>query len=376
MVYFNLYKQVDAYCGYQIMKAIIASLNFNPGHLSHLMANYKLLSEANVSVSLLWHPAFNEYCPSDFSPKFSNVIDLFRLGKGDIFIVWFPSISALVNMLFLKVFGRGKIIYIFHEPFDSIQSYLAAGFSPAKTIRIVLVSFVNRLLVACSDKIILASDKAYITFKIRYRNKNSFVKIPLMFDDELKDSVLPEKRSFISYIGTVAEDHAFKEFVNYVAHALEWNLFPDFKFLIATRSVLPVDASSLLSRFSNNERLIVVSGSPLTNRQINHYFADSVIVWNAYKRSMQSGILPKAYMFGTPVISAEGNRSEYFVDGKTGTEINKGYNVDEISAAIGLVTSDFYAYSQFCREKFLSCFYYKALSEKFLSFVFEDERKA
>ena len=50
------------------------------------------------------------------------------------------------------------------------------------------------------------------------------------------------------------------------------------------------------------DRLKLVVGKPMSNLEINNYFNKSLVVWNAYRRSMQSGVLPKAYMFGTPVI--------------------------------------------------------------------------
>jgi glycosyltransferase involved in cell wall biosynthesis len=357
------------------MKAIIVSHKFNPGHLSHLLANYKLLSDAGVSVSFLWNRKFSEFSQLNIKPGIATKKDLLKLNDGDLLIVWFPSIQALLDMLVVRALKKGKIIYIFHEPFDSIRSYLASGFGVVKTIKISLISLVNYLLVLCAHKIILPSDNAFDAFTLKYRCKRYFTKIPLMFDDESLESGLGVRRQFISYIGTVAEDHAFDEFVKFVTNALGQNLFPDFKFLIATRSDIPIDSLDLLSPFINYQRLVVVSGVPLSNNEINGYYATSIIVWNAYKRSMQSGVLPKAYMFGTPVITSESNQSEFFVDGETGIEIKKGYDVDDISSAIERISIDFSRYSQHCREMFINNYYYISLSDKFLKFISPDEHE-
>jgi hypothetical protein len=44
---------------------------------------------------------------------------------------------------------------------------------------------------------------------------------------------------------------------------------------------------------------------------------------------MQSGVLPKAYMFGTPVLVSTSNQSEYFEDGVHGVCISDSYTVQE-----------------------------------------------
>ncbi|MBR7784651.1 hypothetical protein, partial [Undibacterium luofuense] len=106
--------------------------------------------------------------------------------------------------------------------------------------------------------------------------------------------------------------------------------------------------------------LKIVSGKPLSNDEINSYFSQSIVVWNAYRRSMQSGVLPKAFMFGTPVLISSNNRSEFFENNKTGIEISLTYQKSEIYEAIYRIQSDFQKFSNLAREKFLSNFYYKA----------------
>ena len=43
--------------------AIIVSLNFNPGHVSHMVASYKQCEELGYKSSLYIHPQFKEYLP-------------------------------------------------------------------------------------------------------------------------------------------------------------------------------------------------------------------------------------------------------------------------------------------------------------------------
>ncbi len=354
------------------MKAIVVSHKFHPGHLSHLLANYKLLNDEQIDVSFLWNHGFDIFVPDGVDANTSRRRDLFLLDKNDLLVVWFPSVGALFDMILLRFIRKGRIIYVFHEPFDSIMSYLEAGFGIGKTIRIVLASMVNYFLVKCAHKVILPSNKAYETFKLKYSFGGEFIRLPLMFDDESKGLLPIEDRLYISYIGTIAEDHAFDEFVNLIVYCLGLNLFPNVIFLIATRSTLDSRTVSILSEFEKNKRLMIVSGEPMSNRAINEYFSKSIVVWNAYRRSMQSGVLPKAYMLGTPVLVRALNQSEYFTDGETGVEVSKNCSSSDICRAVEQIIKNFAHYSECCRKEFLNSFYYKSLSKDFLSFTVDD----
>jgi glycosyltransferase involved in cell wall biosynthesis len=94
---------------------------------------------------------------------------------------------------------------------------------------------------------------------------------------------------------------------------------------------------------------VVRAGRALTNAEINKYYAKSTVVWNAYKRSMQSGVLAKAYMFGTPVVVSILNKSEYFLDRENGVLVSGKYDFTEIQDAIGDIILRFEEYSSQCR---------------------------
>jgi glycosyltransferase involved in cell wall biosynthesis len=119
-------------------------------------------------------------------------------------------------------------------------------------------------------------------------------------------------------------------------------------------------------------KLVVRAGRALTNAEINKYYAKSTVVWNAYKRSMQSGVLAKAYMFGTPVVVSILNKSEYFLDRENGVLVSGKYDFTEIQDAIGDIILRFEEYSSQCRRRFLDVFYYKAQSTAFMDFVSSD----
>jgi glycosyltransferase involved in cell wall biosynthesis len=215
----------------------------------------------------------------------------------------------------------------------------------------------------------LPSNNAFSNIKRAGKNPEKFAKINLMFEDEYNSCDTPFSRKFVSYIGTIAEDHAFDEFVRFVVNSVERNELPDLQFLIATRSQIPESFQNAVSYCIKQNRLIVKSEKPLSNKEINHYYASSLVVWNAYKRSMQSGVMPKAYMFGTPVVVSDRNQSEFFIDRRTGIMISSVYDFDEILKAVNIISKNFDDYTVNCRSMFLEKFHYKALAKSFMDFV-------
>jgi hypothetical protein len=84
---------------------------------------------------------------------------------------------------------------------------------------------------------------------------------------------------------------------------------------------------------------------------------------------MQSGVLPKAYMFGTPVLMSTSNKSEYFEEGVHGALISDQYSRAEFEDAILKMQLKWPALSDNCRAFFLQNFDYRALSSTFMHFV-------
>jgi glycosyltransferase involved in cell wall biosynthesis len=217
-----------------------------------------------------------------------------------------------------------------------------------------------------SKLVILPSENSHSTFKLSWLRFLNHRKINLMFDDEVIDNSHMGERKYVSYIGTVAEDHAFLEFIKLVELVCNNNLLPNVTFLVCTKSQVPNECSAAVERCVGQGRLKVVSGNVMTNGEINYFYSQSFIVWNAYKRSMQSGVLPKAYMFGVPVITSLAGSSEYFISDSTGLAISSDYKLDDFVDAISSILNSFPKYSLCARAYFLENFYYKALSGQFL----------
>lgn len=352
------------------MKALISSRNFNPGHFSHIIANAKLLQQRGYDIFFRWHERFDAMFTGKEGvgekPETARLLDL---GGRDLFVVWFPSVAVLFDMLLVRLCTQARIVYIYHEPFESVAAYRNAGFSWKKTARIVIVSWVNRMLAICAHRIILPSAKAFETYRNKYHSKKHYANIPLIFDDESSVMAVNPVRQYFSYIGTVAADHAFDRYIDFIEVALNSEKMAHIYFLIATRSSLDDEIKKRLESGMQAGRIKVMDGRPLSNKEINDCYAQSWMVWNAYRRSMQSGVLPKAYMFGTPVLTSICNRSEFFTDGLNGAEVSDRYDFEEIQMAILKVVGGFDIYSSACRNRFMNLFYYKSQAQKFMDLV-------
>jgi len=93
------------------------------------------------------------------------------------------------------------------------------------------------------------------------------------------------------------------------------------KFCIATSTDLSqlIERNEMIKNLILEQRLILRHGKPLSNDQINKYYEESFCIYNMYRRTTQSGVLPKAFMFGVPVLASDiGSFPEFVEDGENG----------------------------------------------------------
>lgn len=351
------------------MPTIIASHRLTPGHLSHMLANAQLLKDAGYSVAFRWPPGLAALAEDGVALPLARWVDVLALRERGLYVLWAPSIQGLLEVIGVRLLTRARVVYVFHEPYTSFRSYRDAGFSFFKACKVSLIHLVNSAIVALSHTIVLPSTNARIAFDRRYRSRARTVVLPLLFDDEAMQVPAQSDRPFVSYVGTIAEDHAFDRFVAFVERSIHDGLLEGYRFLVATRSVLPPGVQERLAPHVAAGRVVLQSGRPLSNREINAAYGSSLVVWNAYKRSMQSGVLPKAYMFGAPVLVSAANRSEFFVDGEHGVEVSTRYDPRELADAVHCIAKDFERYSQACRSAFFRHFHYRANAPAFLDAV-------
>ena len=341
--------------------SLIISLNFHPGHVSHLVASYKQCEDLGYDSVYLVNESFCSYLPED-SCVCRYKID--ELPQADLAVFLFPSLNNLSLIKLLKKRGT-KIIYVFHEPLAEMKEYRKAGFSYVYLAKLWVINRVSALTVRYSDAVILPSKKAVKLYEANslYKNPNAYY-MPLMYDDECTGEYNTHERRFFSYIGTIAADHSFDEFLEFVKWAIENEQLLDMKFMIATKSSFEVP-----EYIRNFSRVEVQSGRPMTDSEINECYAKTLVVWNAYERTTQSGVLAKSFMFGTPALVLQKNCNEFTIDNVNVRAISNNTDKTEIKDAIRMIQNNFDTYSDNCRKKFLESFYYKNYNEWFASIL-------
>jgi hypothetical protein len=191
--------------------------------------------------------------------------------------------------------------------------------------------------------------------------------MPLIYDDESQYDTSVVERKYFSYIGTIAEDHSFDCFLKFIEECAQNGSLNEYEFLIATKSKITIDKD--LQNIIDTGRLIVIEGEPLSNESINYYYKRSLVVWNAYKNTTQSGVLAKSFMFGTPAIVLWENISEFVKDKWDVVAIHNNKSYDEIYKALLTIISDYTNYSKAARKCFLGKFYYRNYHEKLAGII-------
>lgn len=340
-------------------KVALISLRFKPAFVSHLAAFGKACQELGFEVEFVVDAAYAHFPDLAAIAPIAVYSDSIRENLYTHAV--FANVSLQNRRLACELKSGGtKILYLYHEPSGSWSDFfrtegIRGGVTGALAHR------VSVSMLRLADAVILPSRygaDVYGRRDIRH-NPNAFY-IPLLFDDETLGQSREEPclRRYFSYIGTICEAHSFDEYVAF----MRWSLArkSDLKFLIASRLPLPgyILKDEIVRR--NLDRVEIRCGQPLHNEQINRCYAESFCVWNVYRRSTQSGVLPKAFMFGTPVMASRtGSFPEYVRDGFNGKFVSPE-DADQIQAALDQIFGNIAEYSVNCRKSFLETFFYRA----------------
>lgn len=345
--------------------ALIVSLNFNPGHVSHLRASYHQFEDLGYES---WYYVNKDF--KDFLPKDSKVLFYGedKPSSADVAIVWFPSQKNLNVMWSLKRKFKTKIIYCFHEPVTSFQEFYDSGYTRKQVLIERIKDWIGAYTSNIAYAVVLPSKKAYNNYLAGklYKNPNA-IYLPLMYDDERTEEHIKTERKYFSYIGTVAPDHSFNEFVSFIKWAYKQEPLNKCQFLIATRSV--VESDDELNKMIEAGRLKLIQGKPMDDERINSCYASTYVVWNAYARTMQSGVLAKSFMFGTPAVVMRKNLSEFTEEGKEVVAIDDNTSFEQIENAVLTIINNFRAFSESARYQFENSFFYKNYNNTIKSII-------
>ena len=346
-------------------KVILVSHNFNPGHYAHLIASKKLFTELSCEVYSRVHDSFDNNEDFNLSLESFSFYECLALSKKDNYLVWFPSIKAAIEVFLLSLFTKVNIIYVYHEPYASILKSINSGFSIRDAMIIQIKLIISLLISKLSTKVVMPSNMAFNSIN---KSSKKFSKINLIYDKRIYQSI-SLNRSYFSYIGTIAEDHAFEEYIKFIARYCKGKKNTEIKFLIASKNKIPKKYDAILNDSSIKNHVDIKCGKILTDHEIDNYFRSSKVTWNAYYKSMQSGILATSYMNGTPVMISNNNRSEFFFNKHNGVEISISYSFEEILDAYNYIDDNLEMISLNCSNSFNSFFYYKSHKKDFFELI-------
>ena len=347
--------------------AAVVSLHFAYAHASHLFAYANAFMKLGFDVTLVLDEKYRSFISDStldgvqfiFTENGSSVISPF-----DVALLY--NSSPKNHRLARNLRSKGTtVLYVFHEPEPMWSMNVLRSEGLKKTIRFVGSSAFSALTARASSRVIVCSEFGCRLYNSGYSWINRNVRIvPLVFNDEIGEArfqqMRSEKHSF-GFVGTACKSHGFIEFIQFAKHALQNE--SRIPFLIATRTDI---TSTLLAdpefaAFVETGRIRLIHGRELSNEEINACYLRCVCIWNVYRRSTQSGVLPRAYMAGTAVLAGRlGSFPEYVIPGVTGELVELTAGPEETLRVVNEIFKNQNVYIQGCRSSFLKTFWSEA----------------
>lgn len=316
-------------------KVLVFSNKFSAAHFSHLVAFYKSFKELGYECSLILDRKYDNFIKEyneDLNYKYND-----NLTKNDVadYIVIY-NISKL-DKKYINIIktNNTKISVIIHEPwcgvFNTLKNYLSKREPLSEIIKSFGRKYYLSKLLKLNSNVIVCSNNALNIYKKYNKKKNVVNVFPLIFADEQDKKCNIKGKKYFSFIGSSTPAHGFDEYIKFIKE----NKKSDMLFQIATSSnISSYLEDNILKQMIKEHKLIVKEGRYLSNKEINDAFRNSIVTWMVYKRSTQSGVICKSWMFNTPVICSNiGSFKEYIdkgngriLDNLTSENITKCYN--------------------------------------------------
>ncbi len=347
------------------MNIVFVCLNYRPAH-KYVIDSYCDILRGNKLFFLICDKAnYPEYQIPKECNKLS-ISDVCEFRDKLIFLFVSPSkFNYSVLMKIKKSSTKNRCVYLYHEPITNLSTILKdRGYRFKNLIYYFALRFLNgKRLVRHFDYVLLPSKNS----NELYEKQKIFRLIPhkvqpLMYKNQKLDSTI--KKKYFSYIGTVAKNHGFNQFIDFLlSDSVDSTLFCS----IVTSSQLD---KALLLKLQNKfkDHIFIQSGRYLSNDEMAFAYSQTKILWLGYTNSAQSGVLPMAMSFGTPVIFSNIHAfDEYLINHKHGVKVNINDN-SEIHNAVKLITARFEYYSKNCLNLFNNSFSIDSQRKEVLSF--------
>jgi len=335
---------------------LIVSLKFSPGLYQHMIAYAKAFDFLGFCPILFLNKDYKIIAEED---GFLHLYDAKSANKRTYKLALFINIYPQHVIMSKKLKKAGtSILYLYHEPWDSLANYLKEGVVQA--VKGVAANLLTLSMLRDISQVILSSKYSLNLYVRRFIkiNKN-FVLIPLLYDDLAGENIESEEKKYFSYIGHAVKGHNFDLYIKLMKFISEVD--ESIKFCIATRNDLTgtIKKDKKIKQLIEEGRVEIIHGRPLSEPQINESYKKSFCIFNIYRRSTQSGVLPKAFMFGTPVIANNiGSFPEFIKNGKNGFLIDE-FDKTNIYEKIIFIKNNLNVFTKEARNTFLETFYWR-----------------
>jgi glycosyltransferase involved in cell wall biosynthesis len=204
----------------------------------------------------------------------------------------FHPVNILISLYAKKINNNCKCVTYLHEPHMPDK----ANYGFKRFVIIYLLEKIQKITLYLQDIVIVPSDLA----KLEY-NKNFGKKYPKPIISPLmvpKIPVVEGRRKYFTIIGNDHPAKGFSEIFDLILLTYEKNLNIDY--CIITRSKIEKRIRRLDSKQLKRVRLI--NKPTISDQEISQMISESYAVFKLDTAITQSGIIPLAYQYNTPVI--------------------------------------------------------------------------
>ena len=346
-------------------RVIIASLKFSPGHINHIEAFGKGFGRLGHDVEYILAREYqalagqlSAYGQVRYVSKYDR--DIGEPNRGDQAGLMVLMNPALLNVRIARKYQRlgARVVYLYHEPWRGAKYYARLGIRSLLRAPIIRLATIG--LLRHTDIVVVPSNTALTLYQQRSSRYNGQVRvIPLLFVDRYDEQSAPPgpgERKYISFIGHAVREHHLELFCQVVDYAAQVGIANGMRFLVATSSKLSRKQLDMLRVHERNGLVDLRSGEVLDSDTIDWCFRSSLVVWNVYASSTQSGVMAQAFMHGTPVIASKiGGLAEYVEPGVNGEFVSSAEPA-AILEAINRIVNNEARYIAGARRTFLRQF--------------------
>jgi len=317
-------------------KRLIGKSNKN---LTYLGYSHNLKSIVKVTIKYL------------FAKKY--LIEIFEEDTPDFICLYNPHLLNQLVFFICRIINPNCIRLVFlHEPYKPDKK----SFGFFGILHYHFVEILQRFILKDATDVILPSKYAMNLYlsKFRKTEKPRIHKAHILLKETEFTGETKIKREYLSFIGNIDKSRGLNEFLSLIKYLN--NLKEDkIKFKIITRSFindklrkLTLDELSLLE---------IVNKSQITDKEIEAVLLESFAVFLSHKQVTQSGCIPLAFKFGTPVIARNLQGFSQHIEHKVeGYLLPKDFSVEDFYLACKYIKNNFEMMSVAAKKRFRELF--------------------